>query len=58
MIDYLKDLLEDLQNDNCMGIKLSLFKNYKQKVFALETAIEILEDIKFKERGEKNGSTK
>ena len=46
MLDYLKDLLEDLQNDNCMGIKLSLFKNYKQKVFALETAIEILEKIK------------
>ena len=56
MLEYLKDLLEDLQNDNCMGIKLSLFKNYKQKVFALENAIEILEDLKYKERKDlKNG---
>lgn len=32
MLDYyLKDLLEDLQNDNCMGIKLSLFKIISKK---------------------------
>lgn len=58
MLDYLKNLLEDLQNDNCMGIKLSLFKNYKQKVFALETAIEILTKLKNNERSVLNGNIK
>lgn len=56
MLDYLKDLLEDLESFREDGRKE--FTNYYQKVFALKTAIEILEDIKFKERREKNGSTK
>lgn len=58
MLEYLQDLLEDLQNDNCMGIKLSLFKNYKQKVLALETAIEILTKLKNNERSVENGNIK
>ena len=57
MIDYLKDLLEDLEEFREEDGRKE-FTNYYQKVFALKTAIEILEDIKFKERREKNGSTK
>lgn len=58
MIDYLKDLLEDLKEFKVRNDGREYFINYHQKIFSLETAIEILEDIKFKERGEKNGSTK
>lgn len=57
MIDYLKDLLEDLEEFREEDGRKE-FTNYYQKVFALKTAIEILEDIKFNERREKNGSTK
>lgn len=38
MLEYLKDLLND--------IKISEYKNKKQKILALETAIEILEKYK------------
>lgn len=41
MIDYLKELLEDIKKDDYI-----VFKNKKQKTFALETAIEILENLK------------
>lgn len=58
MIDYLKDLLEELEEFKVRNDGREYFINYHQKVFALKTAIEILEDIKFKERREKNGSTK
>ena len=41
-----------------MSIKLSLFKNYRQKVFALETSIEVLEKLKNNERSIENGNIK
>lgn len=46
MLEFLKDLLEDLKEDE-EGIYNYI--NYHQKVFSLETAIEILEKIKNKE---------
>lgn len=41
MIKYLKELLEDLKKDDYI-----LFKEISKKILALETAIEILENIK------------
>lgn len=46
MIEYLKDLLEDLKELRTDEEFRNYFINYTQKVFALETAIEILEKIK------------
>lgn len=45
MLEYLKDLLDDLKEFN----EGEDARNYQQKVFSLETAIEILEKIKNKE---------
>lgn len=47
MIEYLKELLEDLQNKE--SYCKNNFEHYHQKSFALETAIDILEKMK-KER--------
>lgn len=41
MIKYLKELLEDIKKDDVI-----VFQNNKQKILALETAIEILENLK------------
>ena len=41
MLEILKDLLNDLKTDDYI-----CFKNNNQKIFALETAIEILEKIR------------
>ena len=41
MLDYLKELLDDLKFDEYIKID-----NRKQKYFALESAIEILEKLK------------
>lgn len=49
MIEYLKDLLEDLKEFNEGEDARNYFINYQQKVYSLETAIEILEKIKNKE---------
>ena len=49
MLEYLKDLLEDLKEFNEVDDAREYFMNYHQKVFALEMAIEILEKIKNKE---------
>lgn len=48
MLEFLKDLLEDLKEFNKVGdvTRDYYFFNYQQKVFSLETAIEILEKIK------------
>lgn len=43
MLEYLKELYNDLKFDEYIKIE-----NRKQKYFALETAIEILEKIKNK----------
>ena len=43
MLEYVKDLLDDLKRNN------KNILNQKQKSFALETAIEILEKFKNKE---------
>lgn len=53
MIEYLKELLNDLKFDEYIKID-----NRKQKYFALETAIEILEKLKNNERSVKNGNIK
>lgn len=49
MVEFLKDLLEDLKEFNEGEDARNYFINYQQKVFSLETAIEILEKIKNKE---------
>lgn len=51
MIDYLKELLNDLKFDE--NIKID---NRKQKYFALKTAIEILENLRNEERREQHGN--
>lgn len=54
MINYLEQLLNDLKK-----IELTLYiDNIKQKVFALETAIEILTELKNNERSVENGNIK
>ena len=54
MIEYLKELLEDIELNIKSDSEIGL-KNKEQKFFALKTAIEILEDIKYKERRIENG---
>lgn len=55
MLEYLQDLLKKLvEND----ITLIYIKDTKQKVIALETAIEILEKLKNNERNVLNGKIK
>ena len=49
MLDYLKDLLEDLEEFREEDGRKE-FTNYYQKVFSLETAIEILTELKNNER--------
>lgn len=49
MLDYLKELLDDLNFDE--NIKID---NRKQKYFALDTAIEILEKLKNKKEVKKD----
>lgn len=44
MINYLKELLKDLEMIDKEGLRY--IKNDKQKAFALENAIEILEKLK------------
>lgn len=46
MIEYLKELLEDLEELRTDEELRNYFINYTQKVFALETAIEILEKLR------------
>ena len=46
MLEYLKDLLEDLKEFNEVDDAREYFINYHQKIFALETAIDILEKMK------------
>ena len=56
MIEYLKDLLHNLEkckNDLCPIVPIN---NIKQKIFALENSIEILENLRNRERSEQNGS--
>lgn len=43
MIKYLKELLNELKNSEEIN-----FSHKKQKIFALENAIEILENLKIK----------
>lgn len=56
MIEYLKELLEDLKEFNEGEDARDYFINYHQKVFSLETAIEILENLRNQERSEQNGN--
>lgn len=46
MLEYLNELLEDLKEFNFDGGAIAYFTNYHQKIFALETAIDILEKMK------------
>ena len=45
MIEYLENLLEDLEELRTDEELRNYFINYKQKVFALETAIDILKNL-------------
>lgn len=58
MLDYLKELLEDLKEFNFGEDGREYFTNYYQKIFALETAIDILEKMKNNERSVENGNIK
>lgn len=46
MLEYLNELLEDLKQFNFGEDGRAYFTNYYQKIFALETAIDILEKMK------------
>lgn len=56
MIEYLKELLNDFEicEENKVMITTNI-SNAKQKVLALETAIEILTKLKNNERSLENG---
>ena len=58
MLDYLKELLKELKKLDENDIPLIYIKHTKQKVIALETAIEILEKLKNNERNVLNGKIK
>lgn len=59
MIEYLKELLNDFEicENNKVMITINI-SNAKQKVLALETAIEILTKLKNNERSVLNGNIK
>ena len=57
MLEYLQDLLKDLEEFREAGEQQE-FTNYYQKVFALETSIEILTKLKNNERSVENGNIK
>lgn len=59
MIEYLKELLNDFEicENNKVMITINI-SNAKQKVLALETAIEILEKVKNNERSVLNVNIK
>lgn len=54
MLEYLKDLVKELKRVENDIITVTNINHPKQKVIALETAIEILEKIKNNERRCKN----
>lgn len=58
MLEYLQELLKELKKLDENDIPLIYIKHTKQKVIALETAIEILEKIKNNERNVVNGKIK
>ena len=59
MLEYLKELLNDFEicENNKVMITINI-SNAKQKVLALETAIEVLEKLKNNERSVLNGNIK
>ena len=58
MLEYLQDLLKEIKMVENDIITVTNIKHPKQKVIALETAIEILEKIKNNERNVLNGKIK
>lgn len=52
MIEYLKELLNELKIANKDICPIITHKNIKQKIIALDSAITILESIKCKERND------
>ena len=52
MIEYLKELLNELKIANKDICPIVTPQNIKQKIIALDSAITILETIKYKERNE------
>lgn len=52
MLEYLKDLLNDLKEFNEGEDARNYFINYQQKVISLETAIEILEILEKNKEGD------
>ena len=58
MIEYLQDLVKELKRVENDIITVTNINHPKQKVIALETAIEILEKLKNNERSVLNGNIK
>ena len=58
MLEYLQELLKELKRVQNDIITVTNIKHPKQKVIALETAIEILEKLKNNERSVLNGNIK
>lgn len=56
MIEYLKELLQDLKQCEDEICPTLVCSHLKQKNFALETAIEILEKLRNEERSTQNGN--
>lgn len=58
MLEYLQELLKEIKKVENDIITVTNIKHPKQKVLALEIAIEILEKIKNNERNVLNGKVK
>lgn len=58
MLKYLQDLLKEIKIVENDLIAVPIIEHPKQKVLALETAIEILEKVKNNERNVLNGKIK
>ena len=58
MLEYLQDLVKELKRVENDIIPLANINHPKQKIIALETAIEILEKLKNNERNVLNGKIK
>lgn len=58
MLEYLQDLLKEIKRVENDLIAIPIIERPKQKVLALETAIEILEKVKNNERNVLNGKIK
>lgn len=56
MIEYLKDLLEEMKLCKNDLISIVTMNNINKKIMALDSAIEILEKLRNEERSEQHGN--